>query len=185
MRTVPERRRRREEWDVNHPPNFNIKMNKKNTVIVIETWYLGFLTCPFLNGAVWILGYFGDKYLEENAEACRVHKISMPWVSPKGSRVWRSLPSCKVLRARFLFHLPSRENLHCKRNVWERGSRGNWFLQDKSSQSLREEREMLWLRTLTETEDLNFLFIIGRKHLLPLRSKLAALFSTDLPCRGN
>lgn len=85
-------------------------MNMKVTVTVIGTWYLGFLTCPFVNGVVWILGYFWNKYLEENAEAFEVHKISMPWVAPKGSRVWRSLPSCKVRRPRFLFHLPSREN---------------------------------------------------------------------------
>ena len=39
---------------------------------------------------------------------------------------------------------------------------------------------MLWLRTLTETKDLNFLFMIGRKHLLPLRSKLAAVVSKDV-----
>ena len=36
---------------------------------------------------------------------------------------------------------------------------------------------MLGLRTLTETEDLNFLFMIGRKYLLPFRSKLAAVVS--------
>lgn len=79
--------------------------------------------------------------------------------------------SSTFLRAKILYR---------KRNVWERGSQGNWFLQDKSSQSLREEREMLWLRTLTETEDLNFLFMIGRKYLLPFRSKLAAVVSKDV-----
>ena len=44
---------------------------------------------------------------------------------------------------------------------------------------------MLWLRTLTETEDLNFLFMIGRKYLLPFRSKLAALVSKDVVTSVN